>query len=701
MSRFRPVMWVALLAVSLVRCTVPSLEDLWREKEFCAAGAADCGMLQMFVDAKGFVPGCLRFVAKDDGSKATRTVSVPYRGTALQGKTLAQGFSPPKDWSLAVSVSVEAFEQACDGPAVTTKTERVALREGTVVRLPLTLVAADADGDGYVSMGTGGTDCNDTLPTVNPGMAELCNAKDDNCTGKADDGLGVGEACTTGEGCTGVRSCGENAAVVCVAPAVQYAWADEDRDGHGDLQQGQVSVCSATLPPNRLPLSALHDDCDDRQATVRPGASELCNSVDDNCVGGIDEGFNIGGSCLNAQTQCFGSIQCDESGAGARCQASSPASTWYPDEDDDGRGQGDAGVKSCARPAGAFILQEGDCDDGNPFIHANARELCDEQDNDCDGLWDESGACVMPPSWSLRTVVDAGVDWFDVATYGDGGVWIVGSNSARAVKEPSHSGFSALPGACSTGGFPDSLLSVWAHPQTGVAYVGREEGQLIVQKPFSSDCGPWTSLMGNAANVTGLQGFVRAGQGVEIHGVTSELSGPRGAVFTWDGGASSVGPSQVIDAGPLRDISGVSPEVMFAVGGEDSSMIFRYSPSQSVWLPEPGVPATGRLNGVQVVSPRLAYAVGSAGTLLSWNGVTWNVAAGPPDAIDNFTEVLAFGKNAIYIVSESGQIHWYNGEGWRIVGFGSSMYGIAGNSPEDIWVVGRFGYVHRYPYWPQ
>ena len=34
-------------------------------------------------------------------------------------------------------------------------------------------------------------------------------------------------------------------------------------------------------------------DCDDALATVHPGAPEICNSRDDNCVNGVDEGFSV------------------------------------------------------------------------------------------------------------------------------------------------------------------------------------------------------------------------------------------------------------------------------------------------------------------------------------------------------------------------------------------------------------------------
>ena len=31
-------------------------------------------------------------------------------------------------------------------------------------------------------------------------------------------------------------------------------------------------------------------DCNDLNPTINPGMSEACNNVDDNCIGGVDEG---------------------------------------------------------------------------------------------------------------------------------------------------------------------------------------------------------------------------------------------------------------------------------------------------------------------------------------------------------------------------------------------------------------------------
>ena len=95
------------------------------------------------------------------------------------------------------------------------------------------------------------------------------------------------------------------------------------------------------------------DDCAPDDPAVHPGAAELCNDVDDDCDGSIDE----------------------EAG-----------STWYPDADGDTYGAPDGGVQSCADVRG-FSLENTDCDDANDAINPAAAEVCaDGIDNDCDGV---------------------------------------------------------------------------------------------------------------------------------------------------------------------------------------------------------------------------------------------------------------------------------------------------------------------------
>ncbi len=53
------------------------------------------------------------------------------------------------------------------------------------------IVGTDADGDGYVSVATGGTDCNDIDPSINPGVVEVFDYIDNNCDGYIDEGFPI------------------------------------------------------------------------------------------------------------------------------------------------------------------------------------------------------------------------------------------------------------------------------------------------------------------------------------------------------------------------------------------------------------------------------------------------------------------------------------------------------------------------------
>ena len=65
------------------------------------------------------------------------------------------------------------------------------------------------------------------------------------------------------------------------------------------------------------------------------------------------------------------------------------ALAWFPDADADGWGDETNPTVACSGPAGS-VDRGGDCDDGDPTIHALVPELCDGIDQDCDGQVDES-----------------------------------------------------------------------------------------------------------------------------------------------------------------------------------------------------------------------------------------------------------------------------------------------------------------------
>ncbi|WP_291318177.1 MopE-related protein [Desulfuromonas sp.] len=100
----------------------------------------------------------------------------------------------------------------------------------------------DNDGDGYKS----NVDCNDNDPAINPGAAEICtDGIDNNCDGFTD---GADPTCGGGP-------------------------VDADGDGYDDTV-----------------------DCDDSDPAVNPGATEICNGIDDNCDSVVDEGCGGGGT---------------------------------------------------------------------------------------------------------------------------------------------------------------------------------------------------------------------------------------------------------------------------------------------------------------------------------------------------------------------------------------------------------------------
>ena len=73
-------------------------------------------------------------------------------------------------------------------------------------------------------------------------------------------------------------------AVTITVPVASAYYADSDADGYGNAS---ISQLACTQP---LGYVLNNTDCNDAVASTYPGAPELCNNVDDNCSGFIDEG---------------------------------------------------------------------------------------------------------------------------------------------------------------------------------------------------------------------------------------------------------------------------------------------------------------------------------------------------------------------------------------------------------------------------
>ncbi len=197
---------------------------------------------------------------------------------------------------------------------------------------------------------------------------ELCDGEDNDCDTATDEGFGVGSRCSVGVG-----ACETSGFIAC------------------DDQGGASCDAAPGLP-----------------------SPEVCNEIDDDCDGSVDEGFGLGVECFEGVGGCRRAAVtvCDAEGGvecGAipgepmpeRCNddvdndcngetdepAAVDARAWYLDVDGDEYGDPDTEVIACTRPGA--VLRGGDCDDMDPERHPNRLDACDAIDNDCDGFADE------------------------------------------------------------------------------------------------------------------------------------------------------------------------------------------------------------------------------------------------------------------------------------------------------------------------
>lgn len=657
----------------------------------------DEGAVKLTVTYSGFKPGCIRVGVKDaQGLGEARTLEVAGKGEATGGSVTLAAYRE-SGWSTSLTVTAEAFEAECAGTPVATTTETVTVNKGQTAEHELALKASDMDQDGYVSRTNGGTDCDDSRAPVHPGARELCNDRDDNCDGVRDEGFDVGALCDGPGGCVGTRACAADGTGMCTAPTAVTLYADTDKDSHG-APGSAVTSCE----PTRAGYVTSSDDCDDTRANVYAGAPELCDSLDNDCDGTVDDGFGVGNNCDPGQG-CSGKRACETDG-GTRCDFVTPPSTWFPDEDLDQHGKADAGVVTCAPDAG-YIVQAGDCNDGNPFVNVDARELCDGEDNNCNGSSDESGVC---PAGGAKWVDNSPSDYNalrSVAMWGDGGVWVAGPSNELRVRGPGASTFTSYDGQCS-----GTWNGIWVHPQNGYVVAGGDNGAIGLHEAAINSC-LYSGADAANTDVRGVVGVPVGSGSFDTFFVGFDKLDPMGGrALRWTGLGTSF--TNITLPGLLWDVHGISREVLFAVGGYDTpstpdvgARIYRFKPDTSTWTDEGVQNVSGvvddRLRGVWVVNPKLAYAVGESGSILMWNGTAWSPMTSP-SSTENFTSVLAFGKNAVYVSTSNGKVYRYNGTAWSAMPglaavAGDSLNDLAGLGPDDIWVVGDRGWRLHWP----
>ncbi|MEY3015193.1 MAG: hypothetical protein RIT45_3928, partial [Pseudomonadota bacterium] len=226
-------------------------------------------------------------------------------------------------------------------------------------------------------------DCNDTDVLFNPDATETCDSKDNNCDGNVDEAGATG--CST-------------------------YYNDADKDGYG------IDVSQCLCGPTGTFTATKKDDCNDSVKTVNPGATEICNDIDDNCTGQVDEGCNADGDdyCSASKTVVGFPAVCPKGGGDCNdndakvstagieiCNGADDNCNGTADEgcDDDGDKFCDANMVTVGNPS-SCPEGGGDCDDTKSAINPGVQEVCGNTvDENCSGSYNDVGASGCTNFW--------------------------------------------------------------------------------------------------------------------------------------------------------------------------------------------------------------------------------------------------------------------------------------------------------------
>ncbi len=150
--------------------------------------------------------------------------------------------------------------------------------------------------------------------------------------------------------------------------STQVWYKDSDGDGYSDGN----TLTSCTQPAGYIASPLTGNDCNDSDPAINPGATEICDGLDNDCDG---------------------IVPADE-------------------QDNDGDG---------------YMVCEDDCDDSDPAVNPGATEICNGIDDDCDGEIDEGVSGGQTWTGNVTFFTQAEVDaWLACYSIIDGNLTIAG-----------------------------------------------------------------------------------------------------------------------------------------------------------------------------------------------------------------------------------------------------------------------------------
>ncbi|MES2642315.1 MAG: MopE-related protein [Myxococcota bacterium] len=406
---------------------------------------------------------------------------------------------------------------------------------------------------------------------------------------------------------------------------IETFWVDADADGYG---AGLNTVLACEAPAGQV---ANGDDCDDANGAVHPGVVEACDGVDENCDGVGDAEYVA----------------------------------WYADADGDGYGDATRGVETCTPDAG-FVIDATDCDDADAAVNPGAEEVCDRDDDNCDGRADLGESNV----WHTDTDGDGYGHIYNFETTCDPDPsWVLDGNDCRPGDAE------AFPGAAERCNDDDDDCDMLVD----------EDFELDADGHVSTACGGDDCDDTNAESYPGAlevcdDGMDNDCDGIDVrcgYGGTEDLASADAKIYSDEAN---------YDAGRVVDVGDIDAD-----GFDDLVVATRYADSYSGGAYVLYGPIRGEMSladaGYRIAGSRATYSAGRSIGVGDVNGDGFDdVAVGAPDGTDK--EWIMFGPITGNVDLLDAEI-LYEGIVNTEAGHGSDLADVNGDGVADA-VIGAY-----------